>query len=365
MSGEKKKEDVVGENTTDKILEEIQQDKKKLKKSSVLAFAALIAIIALGIAWFVMNNRVKGGSGEISAMDDTPFLLASVGDRQQPEVTYLKDDSGKNILTAGNTKNYEEYINVKTGIHEKVKKTYYTGTSGLAWNLRGQQSFQPGKGGTLEFYVIPKKDNLTSLTITLTTEGYQKESNGSKASKVTNANIQNLISGHILLFENLDDEYGYTGRLGEKNELTVKAPKDAETGKTVFQKNVPYKVTVYWVWPRYFRNYIYTLRSTQEDLFTDKIHQNEEKNEEYKKFVAFINNNKIVGTDKKNNGGKYFFCTKADESDEKINQIENNPINNQMSDSVLDACDQYYNQADEYIGKNVDYIYVEMKVVNS
>lgn len=37
-------------------------------------------------------------------------------------------------------------------------------------------------------------------------------------------------------------------------------------------------------------------------------------------------------------------------------------INNQMNDDTLNTCSNYYNQADEYIGKNARYVYVQIQV---
>lgn len=361
MSKQEERREDAGENSTDKILEEIEQDKKNIKKSSALAFAALIAIIALCIAWFVSNTRVTGTSVSVSADDNNPFMLASVGERTIAEKNYLKDENGNVCLIEGNSKEYRYYIDAKTGQKIDTEQTYYTGTSRLAWHMKGQGNFQPGKGGTLEFYVIPKKDNLTSLTVTLNMSGYAKPEKATKAERVENQTVQNLISGHILLFQNLDDTSGYTGWLGandsEINKLTINAPIDAETNKAVFKKDIPYKVNIYWIWPRYFRNYIYTLRTTQEDLFTDKIEQGN--GSEYQKLIQFINENKSVNSDD-NGTGKFFYNLNG--KTDQTNSFENIQINNQMSDAILDACNQFYNQADEYIGNNVKYIYVEMKV---
>lgn len=342
--------------STDKILEEIEQDKKQVKKSSVFAIAALIAIIALCIAWFVMNNLVKGTTSGVSAEDDNPFTLASVGNRASAESNYLKDENGTNLLTEGFSQEYDKYVelNINSGkaVEVQKKQTYYTGTSSLAWHLSGRQSLVPGTGDKLEFYLIPKKNGLTSAKISLNMTGYTNLNN--RAVKLNNEKIQNLISGHILLFKSLDDEYGYTGWLEEGTDGTYSFQVNAPTG-TTFEKGVPYKISVYWVWPRYFRNYIYTQRSTQEDLFTNKIEQGPDS--EYAKLIQFINNQKSFQDD-----GKLFY--KEQNGEETDNELigETEEINNQMSDSLLDKCSRYYNQADEYIGKNTKYVYVEMKV---
>lgn len=347
--------------STDQILEEMEEDKKQLKRSSVLAISALIAIIALCLAWFASNNWVKGIINGVSVDDDTQFVLASVGTRQAAEQEYLKDETGKNLLSVAWNKTYGKYIDVKTGKTISKEQNYQTGNSSLAWFLNGQESLVPGNGGKFEFYLIPKRENLKSVTVSLNLTMYTVPDNEKRAVKLEDEKIQNLLDGHVLLFENLDDEYGYTGWLGAghidsdnnlNNKLTITAPAGENNGTGTFEKNVPYKVTVYWVWPKYFRNYIYTQRSTQEDLFTDKVEQGE--GSEYKQLIDFINTQKSLGKT-----GKLFYSKAAGAT------AVTDSINNQMSDSVLDACNQYYNEADEYIGDSTvksKYVYIEMKV---
>ena len=105
-------------------------------------------------------------------------------------------------------------------------------------------------------------------------------------------------------------------------------------------------MTLYWKWPQYFRNYIYTDRSTQGDLFTNVVEQSE-----YSNLNDFINKQKNV------NSSKLFYDVAATD-DTQITA----DINNQMNDDTLNTCSNYYNQADEYIGKNARYVYVQIQV---
>lgn len=66
----------IEELTTDELLEKIEADKKQLRKSFVFAFAALIAIITLAMAWFVSNNRVSGITGTVSPKS-LPYCIAT------------------------------------------------------------------------------------------------------------------------------------------------------------------------------------------------------------------------------------------------------------------------------------------------
>ena len=45
----------------------------------------------------------------------------------------------------------------------KKEQTYHVGTGSLAWYLDSQESILPGANGKLEFYIIPKKDDVSLL----------------------------------------------------------------------------------------------------------------------------------------------------------------------------------------------------------
>lgn len=349
MTDKEKEQQSIEQLSPEKLHKQIQKDKRKAVRSTVFAVAALVALIAICIAWFVYNNMVKGTTGSISAKNDQPFLLASTGVRQEAEKTELADKLSAGIEAAS----YTEYIDVETGKKENfpTNTKLQTGTSGLAWYLSGQTSFAPGASGELEFYLIPQREGLSSAKISLMLSAYPDSDSTDK-----NKRLNQLLSGHILLFKHLDDEIGYSGWLGTDKTFTLTAPSTGnEAGK--FQVGIPYKVTLYWKWPQYFRNYIYTQRSTQGDLFTDKVND-----AEYEALNKFVNDqNKATesslffGTLDSNNGEGNITISKDDQGN--VVKLDRN-----MSDGVLTAYTQYYNQADEYIGTNAKYIYVEMEV---
>ena len=208
----------------------------------------------------------------------------------------------------------------------------------------------PGASGDLVFYLIPKVEGLKTADVILDLAGYAKTDGSSNAEQIKDTQLQSLIKGHILIFKNLDDEKGYSNWIGKynkseytfSNSFTVKAPE-----KSGFQKGVPYKVTLHWIWPRYFRNYIYNLRSTEEDLFAGTL----EGNETYQAINNFVNAQASVSMDNYND----LF---AKDNNFKID----GSIGVNMSDAVLDSCSKYYNKADEYIGKTAEYVYVQIVV---
>lgn len=340
----------------EELQEHIQEEKKNAKRSLRFAFTALIAIIAVCIAWFAANNQVTMTGTQISAENDQPFEIASVGEkRQDGEKNYLKDENNNNILSDGSTKHYNEYIDIETGNSTPNGSTYHVGSSGIAWYMPGQESLVPGAGGKLEFYIIPKKTGLKSVTIKLTMEGYSLDEAGKKVEKITNKKIQNLLNGHILLFRHLDDKYGYYDWLGENRELKIKAPQRGDNDNT-FVSDIPYKVTLYWKWPQYFRNYIYTQRSTYGDLFTDEMVKDHEA--DYESIIKFVQDQSNVASE----DTKLFYATNKTGTENSSQASISGTIDKNMDDETLDACSTYYNQADEYIGKNTQYVYIQVEV---
>lgn len=374
---DKNKNKKLEELSTEELHSRIKEDKKKAGRSVVMMFAAVIAIIVIGIAWFVANTKVKLNTGTISSADPNSVLLASVGSRQTAESGYLKNDDGSNVLTAGEEKKYEKYIDAVTGtVTETPNTTYQVGSANLAWYLSGSNvAVSPGARGRLEFYIIPNEDNLKSVTVKLETSAYQysnrdSEPKSGNAKKVDNEGIQNLVKGHILLFRSLDNTNGYSGWLGENGSFTIEAKnipavsdasgdaEEAETqangsGEAVFQKGVPYKVTLYWVWPKYFRNYVYNNRNIYGDLFAS------DESADYKDLLNFVKAQTELS------GSKLFKA--ADSTGDGTGSSDKwdvgaDAISNNMAQSAYDLCTKYYNQADEYIGTNADFLYIEATV---
>lgn len=356
--------------SSDELRQEIEKDKKKAIRSLIMAVTALVAIIAICIAWFVANNVVNSGTAAISADANTGFILASVGDRQETELNHYWNTSVKDkILREGTTETYNTYYDIDLKKEVAKSQTYYTGISALAWRDDEQTTLEPGANGTFEFYVIPKTDGLSSVTINLDMEAYVKKTDddghmgeNAKAVKSSDSKLQNLVNGHILLFRNLDSNAGYSGWIpvtgadtGELTESTIHSftISAAEAGAgDRFVVNTPYKVTIYWVWPKYFRNYIYGQRALNNDLFIDRT----DNNEDNQKLITFVNACADAGLGEKD---MLFYET---DSGKAVSTQAGSTINKNMSDEILNRYTSYYNQADEYIGTSVNFVYVNATV---
>lgn len=359
--------------SSEELRQEIRREKKKAARSIVLALSALIAIIAICIAWFVANNVIKGNTSDVSADSDSAFRIASVGKRQDSELGYYWNEKTGNknlILDGGEEKIYSKYYDLATHTEKTGEQKYYIGNNNIAWYQDRQEVLEPGASGKLEFYVIPKETGHSSLTVTVKLEGYtlthannykdgdEETTDNSRAIWIEEQRIQRFIDGHILVFRELNDD-GYKGWLRPEdvsdykdntgicgNTFTISAKEvGLETG--VFEKDVPYKITLYWVWPKYFRNYIYGNRQQNGDLFTDI-----ENNEDYNSLIEFINEQKEMT----GNGSKLFF--NGEDALDVQQTVTDERIDSDMSSELLNTCSRYYNLADEYIGNKAKFMYV-------
>ena len=357
--------------SSDELRQEIRIEKKKAVRSIVLALSALIAIIAICIAWFVANNVIKGSTSDVSADSDSAFRIASVGKRQDSELGYYWDEKTGNknlILDDGEEKTYSKYYDLATHTEKTGEQTYYIGNNNIAWYQDRQEVLEPGASGKLEFYVIPKETGHSSLKVTVKLEGYTlthansykpgdaETTDNSRAIWIEEQRLQRFIDGHILVFKELNDD-GYKGWLRPEdvsdykdntgicgNTFTISA---GDVGLKVFEKDVPYKITLYWVWPKYFRNYIYANRQQNGDLFTDI-----ENNEDYNSLIEFINEQKEMT----GNGSKLFF--NGEDASDVQQTVTDERIDSDMSSELLNTCSRYYNLADEYIGNKAKFMYV-------
>jgi hypothetical protein len=285
------------------------------------------------------------------------FELAAVGEAGAYDslLTYVTGDTySENSGAETDSETETENENSGTG---SEKDTGRTGTvtsadkTQIKWvmnetsnmdNLSGSDgAIQPGSKGELEFYVIPKSDGPLALTFNLETLLYSEVGGKiQELSEETNetgettgtariaATAIPLVEGHILFFQKYD-ESGLYDNLIENGEFTMEF-KDAQKGVACGP------VTIYWVWAYVFGQ---TMNSN-----TDII----------KPWFSEATSN-ILYTDMKKNPAKYFYAYSLEESlVQKLDKIATS------NDDFL-AVSEFYNEADEYIGENVQYIVLTLK----
>ena len=371
---------------------QIKAYKRKIAKCMIFSFSALVAFVFICIAWFASNNKTNEVIGGVSADNQTKFQLASIGDRHESEIQqFWKLNKDTPTLSEGQELPITSYYDIEN--KQKFEKengaavTAYEGRYGLAWRLSNKNmALEPGAFGKLEFYIIPKLDGLDTMKISIKMQAYKAqaetgdESNNTEdetqniapyaqALPIDDKDLNNLLYGHVLMFRHLDTKDGYSDRikLNDNNEtdaaglcynFEIKASEYDTSGgtgvKAQFEKDLPYKVSIYWIWPKYFRNYVFKNRVMHGDLFTDNTPDND-----YNSLNEFVNSQKTaIG---KNIGNKLFYAN-TDNSGEELSISIEGDIDSNMSNKLLNICSDYYNQADAYIGQNADFLYIEAAV---
>lgn len=338
----------------------IAEDKKKAVRSLFMALSALVVMVGFCIAWFVSNHRVNATGMNIETANAQDFQLASKGKRQEAEQKYLKNEDSQNFLNNGTA----YLINSDGKMIDASDDTdntenYYVGFTNLAWRLDDDVTLMPGASGSMTFYIIPRKENLTSANLTFTLKAYEDDTKTGVAAVSKDNQLQNLVMGHILFFRNRDADGSYAGWIApDENGSYLMANSEysftvTPENKTTFEKDKPYRVTLYWIWPNYIRNYIYT--NQNRSLFTNPD------NNDYQKLITFLNNENFQNNKAEQKFSKMFYVKQDSDAASAAKPVSGN-IDSNITDAVLNECNEAYNNADQYIGENARYLYVDVTV---
>ena len=377
MLWKKKKEELTPEEYRQQAQEEMRNLKNQWKtffRTGIFLFAAVAAIIILGIAWFVSNNKVAGTGTSISA-SGSDFDLAA------------------DIAGAESTKGmYDELLDVPSGMKTKITEQTFLATNdtnnAITWaitddsnlnNQTGANGIEPGSSGSLTFYIISHKDGPLSLTLDVTLTGYSYGGEDDKES-TTSADItqlksddkaQKLLEGHVLLFAGYDsdtdsDTKSYKAWISEDAEAWIRSlDKDADgkpsvslsrdvDGKLTWTaenavKETAYPVTLYWIWPERLESYImsaeaYTGRRPL--LFPDDTYLPQ-------KFFTTM-----CTADDSN---RYFRWKEVETFKTTVTPAVLSNMRTNFNPVIYKSISEYYNLADQYLGENVRYIKLKVE----
>ena len=275
---------------------------KRFLVSGLFVVAAIIIIFAC-LAWFVSNNQVKAETATLSAKG----VRYSITAEGAAKGAYDQDGYSTGQL------------DISDSMDVSVDSNFNNTDKSIANRLG------PGSRGSITFYVQwldgdPQNVDVDIVRSISVSTGDQK------------ANIdtfENLLTGHVLFFKSRDENGYYSGWLGSTYTVTAEQLK-AEKSKKV-------KCTLYWVWPELFRNFVYPgnqnynqgiFATSQEDGYTG--------------LLADVNANR----------SKYYIA-------DTLSLIPEAKAG--MSASDLQACTNAYNNADEMLGKSVNYFQIRLK----
>lgn len=290
--------------------------------SGLFVLAAIVAIFAC-LAWFAANNRVSATGSTIGAKAER-YTIAAASDTDAHVGYYERN---------------ERTPKEKQAIAGLDTTDAMTVTLGSNLNNETAGSLYPGARGKISFTVTPLVSDLNGVTINLSrvlkvTRVGVVEDGGTLTSEAEA--LLGLIKGHLLFFTSCENGY-YSGRVVDGK---IEIPKSAfcEEGKTTNSTNKSVSITLYWVWPEYFQNFVLTGNTNYyKNLFASA---GDEKSD-YGALQADMNTHKA----------NYFYGTASDES-----AADAPAVSADMSSSDTAICSALYNNADEQIGDKVEYI---------
>ena len=336
----------------EELAKEIEKNKRKVARNIVFIMAAIVAFIAICIAWFVSNNRVNGILGGISAKK-SGIEIGSRGNGGVHDDLLQKIAEGIKYHLPGSGDEWKHdtsqggSINWLLGEDSNMKN--YDG--GKTFKDTGKQfrkdyAMEPGTKGKLDFFIKSYEGGNLSLDFTLDIAPYTMDGEIAKAVEKNSIAAQ-LLSGHILYFlgeKQSDKTIKYTWIKGGTFNIKIEnAVADRE-----------YDYSIYWVWPL--------------NLSTILLNENDE----------FLNGNTVEFDDKdpalrkdiiadmQTNPGKYFFSsltgglldiTYAEvEEISKIHSTSGQNAADSYNKQLFVDLSSYYNQADMKIGSEISFI---------
>lgn len=286
--------------------------------SGLFVLAAIVAIFAC-LAWFAANNRVSATGSTIGAKAERYTLTAEGEGASDAHVGYYE--------RSGRTDEEKKVI----GGLDTTDAMTVTLTSNLNNETAG--SLYPGARGQITFTITPRTDNLGDITINLSrvlkVTGIGVVEDGGTLTNDAQT-LLGLIKGHLLFFTSCKNGY-YSGRVVD-GKIEIPKSEFCEHGKTTNPTNKSRTVTLYWVWPEYFQNFVLTGNTNY-----------------YKNLFAAENaaDYAELKTDVSENKAAYFY-------DPSNSSADTDPY------ADVDTYSALYNNADEKIGNEV--ISVQLRI---
>ncbi|MDD6966307.1 MAG: hypothetical protein PUK18_02210 [Firmicutes bacterium] len=292
--------------------ETYREARKQIVRSAFLALAALGVIVFACYAWFVSSGTVTGTVGSVR-IDGSSFELASEGGNgnwdekldgyAEPGETQPID--GLDLVTTGKENDIIWKISPKSNLENGKDQTG-----------KDQTGISPGSHGQMQFYIIPKRDG--ELTLKVDVELIPLNKQGEHITMKDDETLNWLLRGHFLFSYECQQANGYN----PENTPTLKAYNNKSFNLTFrdVKEDEPILVTLDWKWPEFMRDII----NNDKDGSTVKGWMSEQPN--------------------------HFFYNGKDENGNTIQIFK--PTDKNFT-SQFGQYNNYYNNADEYIGDNV------------
>ena len=384
MRWKKEKEELTAEEYRQKAQEQIELLKNQWKiffRTGIIVVAAFIVMIVASIAWFVSNTRVDA-TGVAIRPADMPFDLAAAGTKSTASA-----DRGM----------YDKLLTVSPGASREIDRKQYGSTDGshtsICWAVTPESNMnntgeagkptgiEPGSYGKMTFYIIPNKDGPLKVTLDLVLTGYQiadakkNEENVTKndLTEVTDPSLQQLLEGHVLLFAGYnekarcykgwisEDAGEWSMRLGSETEAAVLESKSGKLtwNNTNAKKDTAYPVTIYWLWPERLESY---LRKADGYSGKNPLLFPEDPSSEENALSALPENlfETMGEVEENSSSNRYFRWEDSAKFQENVTKDTLSQIREKFNPALYSMVAAYYDSADQYLGKNVQYVQLKL-----
>lgn len=290
--------------------------------SGLFVLAAIVAIFAC-LAWFAANNRVSATGSTIGAKADR-YTLTAAGE----------GESGAHV---GYYERSERTPEEKHAIERLDTTDAMTVTLGSNLNNETAGSLYPGARGKITFTVKPLVSDLNGVTINLSRVLKVTGNVVVEDGKTLTSDAQTLLGlakGHLLFFTSCQNGY-YSGRVVDSK---IRIDKSEFCKKGSSETTESKEVSLYWVWPEYFQNFVLTGNT---NYYKNLFAAAGDAKSDYGALQADMNAHKT----------NYFYGAANGTS------AANAPaVSSSMSFGDTAICSALYNNADEQIGNKVEYI---------
>lgn len=290
--------------------------------SGLFVLAAIVAIFAC-LAWFAANNRVSATGSTIGA--------------KGPRYTLTAEGEGESDAHVGYYERPERTDTEKQTIAGLDTADAMTVTLGSNLNNETAGSLYPGARGKITFTVKPLVSDLDGVTINLSRLLKVTGNVVVEDGKTLTSDAQTLLGlakGHLLFFTSCQNGY-YSGRVVDSK---IRIDKSEFCKKGSSETTESKEVSLYWVWPEYFQNFVLTGNT---NYYKNLFAAAGDAKSDYGALQADMNEHKA----------NYFYGAANGTS------AANAPaVSSSMSFSDTAICSALYNNADEQIGNKVKYI---------
>lgn len=236
----------MNENPETSRQDTIRDARKQITRSLLLALAALGVIVFACYAWFVSTTSVTGSLGSVQ-LNGGSFELASVGAAGALDGWFPTDDDIDPIAWEHGGITYGTTASNKNAVLWQLNDESHLN------NRAGDTGIQPGDSGTLQFYVIPKTSGTLTLTFYLQLIPLvpsDPDSSSSEYKQSDDSLASSLLRGHLLFSYAVGQEAENAGSFQLVNYRTG-------SFRLVFSDVVedePIPVTIRWIWPYLLEN---------------------------------------------------------------------------------------------------------------